>query len=536
MNPVAGSRSAVRAGDGGTGSVPPGNAWVHRSARRPAERSPADLGWGTELGLIVALIAAMAVSLAFRPARPAIAGVIALTFVGLAFTRLELAITLLLLYLVAPPLVTMTSIGGIPGLNAETIMFGVLLAATLQRHRSGGVGSEQAVLPRRGNPVAWPLLIFACLALISAFISPMWRVPLVESLTGAKQFLTPVLFVPIILGGIRTREEATRLFYGFLAVVGFLTAYAIRDVAHGMVNPRFRLDTFIGHPNEFGALLVLCTCVIATAVFAPGAPRPLRMILLWLTFACMVSLMWTLSRGSILGMIAGLVVAGVIYSRKFLVALLLALALAPWWVPERVIMRFQETREEGTSGEFGVDGSTAVRIDQWTSLPEMMAGSPVFGHGFDTFGPVNRYRGTMRWQGAHSSWVRLLVEQGILGLSAIVWALAAAWFAALQVMRRGEDFLSQALGPGMVAALPAVFVVNASGQRLYHEVNSSFLWLLIALLLVCWRMLPAEGKPSGAAVPARPGGAGFIHHRAHPPGKGNEAALGRGAGHGAERT
>ena len=443
-------------------------------------------GWGTEVKLALLLAACMVVALTVREARLGIAVAMGGVFVGMAFLRIELAITLFLLYLVAPPLVPPSILGGIPGLNPETIMLAVLLACAVRRARAGG-----GEIARPRNPIGVPLLVFSALGVGSAFISPFWNVPLIASLTNTKQFLMPLVLVPVIANGIRTRDEALRLFYGFLAVVGFLTAYSLRDVAHGFANPRFRLDTFIGHPNEFGALLVLCGSVIGTALLARGATRPVRAVLMWLTFSTSVSLLWTLSRGSILGALAGLVVLGTIYSRKFLAALLLALALAPWWVPERVLNRFEETTEEGERSQgFGVDGSTAVRLEQWSSLPRMMATSPIFGHGIETFGPVNRWVGTYRWQGAHSSWVRVLVEMGIAGCSCLVWAFIAAWLMALDVMRRGTDFLSRAIGPGMVAALPAVVVVNASGQRLYHEINSSFLWFLTGLLVVVWRLLP----------------------------------------------
>src|SRR5262245_27684398 len=77
-------------------------------------------GWGTEIKLAVLLGACMVVALTVREARLGIAVAIGGVFVGLAILRIELAITLFLLYLVAPPLVPPSILGGIPGLNPET--------------------------------------------------------------------------------------------------------------------------------------------------------------------------------------------------------------------------------------------------------------------------------------------------------------------------------------------------------------------------------------------------------------------------------
>src|SRR4029453_13946996 len=112
---------------------------------------------------------------------------------------------------------------------------------------------------------------------------------------------------------------------------------------------------------------------------------------------------------------------GALHSRKFLLVVVLAAALWSSWIPQRVIARFQETQVERS--EDGVDNSTPGRGRQWRALPVMMGDAPLVGHGFMTFRQLYADRVTGDQKSAHSSWLRILVEQGLTGFAAALWLL-----------------------------------------------------------------------------------------------------------------
>jgi O-antigen ligase len=484
------ARASARAPHGSDGAAegppPPGAP----SAAVRSQPKGFFTAYKNEIGLLVVLAIAMFIAMYAKSARPALAFVLGLVFVKVAFTRLDFAVCLVMLYLVAPP-----------------VMMIILLTATQQRVHARMRGKPKddptPARLRRGNPMLAPTIVFFVITFISACISPLTSgYELTSTLTDVKSFLMFVLLTTVVASGLDKDHERRTVFVGFLLSLAFLTGFGLRDTVTNLGNPRFRLDTFIGQANEFGGFMAMYTPLVVTALLAPKLKTRARLALIALLFMCCVSIIYTMSRGSMLGVVAGLLVIGAIYSRKFLALVILAAALHTWWLPDRVINRFEETtEEEGMMQEYGVDKSTAVRVQQWKGIPNMIWDRPVFGHGFDAFPNIYRVRVSGKFKAAHSSWIRILVEEGIVGLTVVLWLMASIALMAWRVMRRGEGFFAKTLGPGMLAAVAVCIVVNVSGARFHNPIINAYFWVLCGLLIASYRTLPVRAAPARASRP-----------------------------------
>ena len=508
----------------------PGRAGAKAGGARPAAGSLLTR-YRTEFQLALTVLVAMLIALYSKPARPAVAVAMGVVFIVLAFKRLDLALCMLMFYIVAPPLIETKSILGVPGLNPETVMTVILLLATLQRSQaSRGASQRPGVAREKGNPMTLPLLVFIAITATSTVISSLRSgTPIQLLLPDAKQFLMFSLLVFVVAAGLKSEREATTVFIGFLAALGFLVSFASRDIVTHLSNPRFRLDTFIGQPNEFGGFMAMYAPLVLTALLAPKLRLVHRIALAGLAFGCGLSLIFTLSRGSMLGILAGLATIGGIYSRKFLIVVLLAAALHSYWLPQRVMDRFEETKaeEEGKQTEFGVDASTAVRMKQWQGIPQMVRGGLWLGQGFGRFPYIYRGRISGKLKGAHSSWVQLLVEEGVLGLFSMLWIMATIAWMAWRVMRGGKGFLAHTVGPGMLACVAVCLVVNSAGARLHNPTINAYLWILTGLLVFVYRSAAAQpasrlqaaeggaGWPPGRPSAGRPSAGFFVRRQPH---------------------
>lgn len=132
----------------------------------------------------------------------------------------------------------------------------------------------------------------------------------------------------------------------------------------------------------------------------------------------------TFSRGGMLGMIAaGAVAIAVIPKRPryfvpVLAAGLIVLSLAGPEVRARFMTSFEEER----------DASAQSRVELWLDCIEVIRAHPIFGVGPDHFPLIVEEFGWPPGKEAHSLWLQLGAEVGIIGaLSLLLFYLAAMW-------------------------------------------------------------------------------------------------------------
>ena len=181
-----------------------------------------------------------------------------------------------------------------------------------------------------------------------------------------------------------------------------------------------RLQRAIGtsiDPNSFGGLLAVLAAFLAPQLVArkPLVPRRAAVVMMALMT---LGVLATVSRGSLIGLAAGLCVVGLFRDRRLLAGVLLGGALfvllagvLPW--TEAYVANF-------TDGLTLQDRSTQMRLGEYKDAIRLIERYPLFGVGFGGVRDIDLYRGV-------SSLYLIIAEtMGLVGLASFVIVLVAA--------------------------------------------------------------------------------------------------------------
>ena len=392
-----------------------------------------------------------------------------------------------------------TSILGIPGLNPETVLFTVLVAAYL------AVWRPRSSL--RGARSHTGILLALFFLIVGFSVIQAWYVfdrPLDVGFGRAKRWLIYASLFYLVRGTVRNNQQARWLFHIFLASFLLIGVIGIRGYIAGLGGTGRVAGIISNQPNEFGGILAVNLMFMIAFLFRAKSigSTVLGGVALG---TCLFSLLFTLSRGSILGFLVGLAFMGAVLSRRVLV-LALACAIVVFFLPGRVQQRFEETFTSSTSpgpsrlpedattwdrmkqlAEFeldvGTDDSTAMRLVLWRSFPRMLAVRPILGNGLNTYPDVLVMTKSWYWPKApHSSWLRIGIEQGILGLVVVALLLGSFFTRAWRVQRDPPSGFAHCLAVGCIASLVVVLVVNLAGARFHHGVGMAYFWAFNGML------------------------------------------------------
>lgn len=181
-------------------------------------------------------------------------------------------------------------------------------------------------------------------------------------------------------------------------------------------------ETSLGNPITLGlsAALILLLAVAQRGQWLLVDRHPfLRIMLL---AAAGASLLLSTSRGSWLVAFAGFALLVALSRRR-------RIAILAWLVPLAAVglVVMSTTRGESIGKYFerafapdrSLSQRTTGRFDQWVAMPEIVARSPVWGHGAGSGAETNR-----RFTGSHKSWhslyLQVLVETGAIGFLGLV--------------------------------------------------------------------------------------------------------------------
>ena len=169
--------------------------------------------------------------------------------------------------------------------------------------------------------------------------------------------------------------------------------------------------------NSFGLSLVTALGP-AVALCLAARKWPERLLAFVCASLILHTIILTYSRGAMLGLIATVITAFVIFPKRpsslavvFVVALLTARLAGP-----QVIARFETTFAESENR----DGSAQSRVDLWQACWNIALDNPIFGVGARNFPVVAENYGFTRGKEAHSTWMQTLAETGFPGLIALI--------------------------------------------------------------------------------------------------------------------
>ncbi|HEX7077371.1 MAG TPA: O-antigen ligase family protein [Candidatus Eisenbacteria bacterium] len=247
----------------------------------------------------------------------------------------------------------------------------------------------------------------------------------------------------------------------------------------------------LGQPNRLGGF-VIATIPLALALAFAVPGKGLRAALLVAAFCLTLCLVYTYSRGSWIGVVAGLAALGAAMVRwpdlrpapPLLALALLAVALPILLSLPSIASRVAGRPGGTTTANLPIDpereGSASMRRAVWSGAFAAIAARPVVGWGVGTFREAfDRSKGAtmkrLEAEGgrtadqAHSFYLETLTERGALGLLAFALFVGIALAGGIAVFGTGAPTEARLLSAGLIASLAALLV-----HALFED-NLSFL-------------------------------------------------------------
>jgi O-antigen ligase len=410
------------------------------------------------------------------------------------------------------------------GINdITTILFLIAYAAT-----------ERRPLPRTSAIV---LGFFAAFALV--YLAGFWDIETKQGLTqfakGMVKFVIHFAFVVAAVGYLAQRGE--RLFwralgwftagfvanavYGILELASALAGHNLDNLVlvpltggaskisiFGIINGQniYRINALTGDPNHFGVMLIIPLLAL-TPVYL-RLPRKHR--LKWPLAAVLAFLLLvdfgTLSRSGGVGLIVGALVLVLPYrrflrSRQFLLPLgvLAVVVLGVIYTRSHFFSVLLRERVQ-TNGR-----STNAHFAVYSFIGHILHVHPLLGLGLNNFAVYYQFvtgRANANF-GAHSYWVEVIVDSGLLGLVLWIVFLRYVFVRLLAARRLGRllDRLRDAEGPhvrplayGLTAALVGTIAANFFYLTMQFYYFYAFVAFALALPVVFGAR--ARGQPS----------------------------------------
>jgi O-antigen ligase len=417
------------------------------------------------LGGVPALLAAAPLALA-----AVVAGV------ALAVTRFSLFVLLLLMLRAG-----VDSVGGVGPLTVNVVLSTAFLVAGLvwvaADVRAGG--------PRTRTWAPSLALLGACAASLAASSAPSAGV--VELLRIA----SGLLMLEVLQRLVRTLSDIRHLLVAVMLSLVVPVGMGLFQAATGAGALTIAdFDRVVGtmrHPNPFAIYLVLC--VLSAVALFPHLRLPGRVLVGAVAVPAALALLFTYTRTGWTGLVVGVLVVGVLQSRRLLAGLA-ALVVAALLLNPAAAARLSDLGATETAS--GATANSLVwRFQYWHEAVELAEGRPVTGLGLDMVS--NTAQEALQ---PHNDFVRVTAETGVLGLAAYVWLLAALVGTAVSAVRRTAGLRHDVRRGGAVAvaaAVAAVLLMSVTSNVLSQVVLLWYTAAVVGLAAPATRLLSRNG-------------------------------------------
>ncbi len=227
---------------------------------------------------------------------------------------------------------------------------------------------------------------------------------------------------------------------GLLAVVQYLTLWTVPEGWWGNAEEPRRAISFFAHPNAFALYITPLLAFLLPSLVAKLEYFKQHWVwfVLWILGA--VGLFLSLSRGAWIGLMASLVLFGIITaSRKFLFSSIMALVLVSLVVLSVPNLRYRVLLP------FMGEKSTVARFSLWETGWKTVKDSPVLGQGINGFSnnweKFNTDPNLQPYHFPHNIFLNFWADLGLLGLASfllislrVIWL---AWWRRRQVISVG---------------------------------------------------------------------------------------------------
>jgi O-antigen ligase len=336
--------------------------------------------------------------------------------------------------------------------------------------------------PRRG-PLLYAVLLFAGITVVATIfgVNPsrsFWSN--FERMEGLVAHLHLFAYF-FVLAHVFRKEEWFWYFHAFLAAGLYENFYGLLQRLGYIASPQggFRVDGTIGNPTYLAAYLIFILFFTAV-LFAEAKHRILKYVYALLALFTLSIIYLTATRGAVLGLLAAVVVGGVVYvilfrprnaneSRYRMLAIVGIVLLCfgsftLWLNRDSAVIKSYPALSRLTSLSFS-ERTISSRFSIWSMSLEAVKEHPVLGWGPENYNIVfSKYYRPELWpqepwfDRSHNIVFDWLINAGALGLLSYLSIYGAAFFVLFSLYKKHHWSLSATLLAGGV--LVAYFLQN----------------------------------------------------------------------------
>lgn len=351
----------------------------------------------------------------------------------------------------------------------DLLYFGLIIGMIYQRK-----GFEKTIN-------ATLILMFILLSYFALWNSST-RFSLPTPLTGAnplfanwKNYMQMIAFYFLSFNIFKKEDNQKKVFLLITLTIFFVALRSYRNFSPG---DTFDYNKRAGGPfevvglgaNHFGAFIAYyCAAILGMSFFE--VKKKLKYLFLATVLLGLHPLFFSYSRGVYLAFFTIIVFFGLVKKRSLL---LIAVVVVISWqtlLPASVVDRITMTKTE----EGQLEGSAAHRVDLWPHAIKLFNENPIIGIGFGGFG-YTVPEGELT--DAHNLYLRILCEQGIVGISFLLIIFVRAFISGFKLFRNGNSPFQKGLGLGFTGAVIGCMIANIFGDRWSYFALGSYFWII----------------------------------------------------------
>jgi O-antigen ligase len=287
----------------------------------------------------------------------------------------------------------------------------------------------------RITPELIGVIVFGGVILATAPFS-IWLGGAIEVFTD--QYAKVILVYLLAVNVLDSPRRVERLTWLLVLAVGYIGFRAVWDYAHGanMIARGTRVSGSVGgllqNPNDLALHMVI---FMPFAIFL--ALRPGSFVKRMAAAACSLGMMGAIvasgSRGGFLGLLAMLVVLGVVAARRwpgFVLAGVVAIMCALPILPDGYYRRLESI----TDGSKDDSNSRSARQRLFGESFDAFVQNPITGVGAGNFKNWNPQRAEA-WRETHNVWLQVAAEIGVFGLAVFMFLVGRSFYVVFQTRR-----------------------------------------------------------------------------------------------------
>jgi O-antigen ligase len=348
------------------------------------------------------------------------------------------------------------------------------------------------------SPLRRALVIFLGAAAVSVLGSKNFTSSILETM----RICAVVAMFTVLEQMITSITKAKRILLAvFLASVvpltytayGFLTGHPKADVKGGFT----RISGTFNQSNDFGRFLMLMV-VMGAAVY-PHLDRKWRRPMGVMLVVSTIFLFLTYTRAALIAAAIGLLIVGLIQSKRLLAGLLIAGCIGLLIVPSLSsrfsdLTKYEQKKALTDTGGANSGNTLAWRFNYWTNVLPLANKNPVTGIGLNQ----TKYN-TEQAKKPHNDFIRAYVETGLVGLGAYLFLLYSLVALGLRAVRKTrEGTFERGVAAGFLGCAVAFIAVSFVSNVMSNVVN---LWYFIAFAACASGVVKvAERRESMAAL------------------------------------